>query len=322
MPTTLATFRTRVQGNTGNRIKAEDVALQDNALNTAQKLIARAWDFDELKVFKDSTLILNPEALGNWEPVDGSTYKVQVSGKVAVFGVTSDWARRIWFGSSSTATYQWWQTENYLYSFILGGGSAPSPNNEIYMINHTYHIINDFGLIRPKQIYSIKFRDLDDESSSRKLVYTSKNKFDVEHPHPEDDSRRHPEVYTRFGNLVQIYPVIDDHTFLDRSANVDPPCLSIQYSKWPAILTDVGDETEYLYIDDLIEQLATGLYWMAIEELENAMIWLKLAEVSAKAVMGDENMGPDRLWSGTGFSSLAKTVKGDYWANPFIRKSP
>lgn len=169
-----------------------------------------------------------------------------------------------------------------------------------------YHIEDDFALVRPKDLYSIRLMD---ESNSRKLDYVPFRAMDERIPYTEMTGEGRPKYYTVRGNYVELYPIPDDAY-----------SLYIQHSQWPADMDEGTDETEFKNIDHVIISLATA---MALASLEGgASDWMSQATKLLGISTNESDVRPDRTFIAQPFCPTRYPPLGQYWLNPFVKNQP
>lgn len=169
-----------------------------------------------------------------------------------------------------------------------------------------YNIETDFGLSRPKDIYSIRLMD---EERSRKLTYVPFRELDRVIPYTEMISEGRSNFYTVRGKNVELYPIPDDAYDL-----------YIQHSQWPLVLTDETDETSFVNIDYAIVALASD---MALASLEGGgSDWMQRATQLLGVGISEEDRRPDQFYCAQPFRPLGDARMGEYWNNPWVKKQP
>lgn len=117
---------------------------------------------------------------------------------------------------------------------------------------------NNLGLVRPKDIQSIR---LIDSENSRIIVRKHKRWFDKRFPRPENYSEARPELYIRDGNNLEFFRIPDDAY-----------TLYIRYPQWPTDLT-TGSTSTFENKDQLLITAGVFETYMALEEYVDAKIW-------------------------------------------------
>lgn len=171
----------------------------------------------------------------------------------------------------------------------------------------TYHLVDDLGLTNPKDIYYIKYMD---EGSSRKLTYKTPRWVAENWPYEEIFGEQKPQYYTRRGKYIDIIPVPDE-----------AKDLYIYYSQWPTTLSADTDQTSYEDIDDIIIDLAAEIAADILRSSHGQQY-----EVLAKQMLGisirEERHNPDADPVASPFNPQGDTVVGEYWKQPFVRRTP
>ena len=167
----------------------------------------------------------------------------------------------------------------------------------------SYHIINDFLLTRPKDLYTIRVMD---DADSVKLVYVPTSELDSAIPYTEQSGSGRPYYYTLRGFNLEMYRIPD---------YVYP--VYIQYSQWPAVLVDDTDETEMIHIDDVIVALAADAT-ISMLDGSGSVDWFQRASAMLHGAVKEEVERPDKVFIARPFSTK-RSVPGKYWADPFYK---
>lgn len=170
----------------------------------------------------------------------------------------------------------------------------------------TYHIINDLGLTRPKDIITIRYMA---NSESRKLTWVPTAKYDSIIPYPELFSTAKPKWYITRGMNIDFHPIPAN------AAN-----LYITHSQWPNILSNETDTTPYLNIDDVIITLASEIT-VAIMNKGAVTDWTRRARELLGIVISEFRDNPDRLHIAQPFSTRQTWSSDNYWLNPWHKGS-
>lgn len=169
-----------------------------------------------------------------------------------------------------------------------------------------YHIESDFGLTRPKDIYSIRLMDGDE---SRKLDYVPFRELDKRVPYTEQTGEGKSTVYTVRGKYVELYRIPDDAY-----------ALYIQHSQWPTVLSDDDDESDYENKDFAIVSLSTD---MALASLEGGGgNWMERAMYLLGLSKNEETTRPDVSFVARPFCAKSYVAEGEYWNNPWVKRQP
>ena len=171
----------------------------------------------------------------------------------------------------------------------------------------SYHIETDLLLVRPKDIYSIRYMDAE---NSRKLDYVHPREIDDQIPYTEIFGTGRPSWYTVRGLYIELF----------RIPNAVKP-LYISHSQWPSILTQDSDETPYCDLDDVIVALATDIARATVEE-GGVTNWSQRARLLLGEATAEETVRPDQTFIAQPFNAKAPPPLGQYWLNPFIKKQP
>jgi len=170
-----------------------------------------------------------------------------------------------------------------------------------------YHLVTDLKLVRPKDIYSIRYMA---EAESRKLTYVPPRKLDEEIPYTEIFSTGKPKWYTRRGKYIELFRIPDA---------VAP--LYVLHSQWPAVLSADDDETPYENLDDVITTLGADIARSIIEEGVVSNWYQRAKELLGISLMEDVTR-PDTTYVAQPFRARPVKLLGDYWLNPWVKKQP
>lgn len=168
----------------------------------------------------------------------------------------------------------------------------------------SYHIVDDFALTRPKDIYSIRYMD---EGNSRKLQYISFRRLDDSVPYTEIVGTGKPNFYTRRGMNIELYKIPDE-----------AKSLYIQYSQWPVTLTLDADESPFLNIDDVIVGLSSDMTLALLDGVGGMSGWTSRANQLLGLTIKEEATRPDRTLVAQPFTIIQKPT-GEYWKDPFYK---
>ena len=169
----------------------------------------------------------------------------------------------------------------------------------------TYHLVDDWGLTRPKDLFTLRYMD---DSSSRKLVYLTARELDNKIPYVEGIGEQRPKYYTRRGLSVELIPVPEE-----------AKSIYVYYSQWPLPLSDDTDQTSYEMLDDVIIALATD---MALAALEGTYTdWTTRAREYLSSSVGETRSRPDHEWVAAPFST-ERVFTGEPWKDPFVKEYP
>lgn len=169
-----------------------------------------------------------------------------------------------------------------------------------------YHLVDDWALTRPKDVYSIVYYTGD--TGSVKLVWKDAQEFDEMYPYPSGGGGSDPEIYTQKGEKVFLQPIPDSVVVC-----------RVYYSQWPLVLVDDDDESSYNDIDDVI--IALG-YDIAQASLTNIGItdWSKRAATLLSGGIREHSTRPDQRYIANPFRSGRRSV-GEYWTNPMVKEN-
>jgi len=170
-----------------------------------------------------------------------------------------------------------------------------------------YHIVDDLKLVRPKDIYSIRYMA---EAESRKLIYVPPRRLDEEVPYTEIFSTGKPKWYTRRGRYIELFRIPDAEA-----------SLYILHSQWPAVLSADDDETPYEDLDDVITTLGADIARSIIEEGVVGNWYQRAKELLGIALM-EEVTRPDTTYVAQPFQASEVKLLGNYWLNPWVKRQP
>ena len=91
----------------------------------------------------------------------------------------------------------------------------------------------------------------------------------------------------------------------------------IRWSKWPTALSASDDVSDYEHLDDIIISLATSWGFRSVGDKERMYLWGNFAWDQLKQAIFADDQSVDREI--TPISEI-KTLTGDYWKDPFIRR--
>ena len=167
----------------------------------------------------------------------------------------------------------------------------------------SYHLIDDWNLTRPKDIFTLRYMD---EGSSRKLTRLTTRELDEKIPYVEGMGERRPKWYLRRGNKIELIPIPEE-----------AKSMYIYYSQWPLPLSADSDETSYEDLDDIIIALSAEIT-SAI--LENAYTdWNIRAKAYLNSAITDHMSRPDMNWVARPFST-SQGLTGEPWKDPFVKQ--
>ena len=161
---------------------------------------------------------------------------------------------------------------------------------------------NTLGLVRPKDIQSIK---LVDSENSRKLDRWSYRKFDRYYPRPENFVSARPRLYVRHGNWVELFR-IPNAVYT----------LHIRYPQWPLDLTSANQTSDYENKDELLVTVGILETYLALEEYEDVTVWwakFKGMLTDAVHVEGDVDWEPEA----EPFGARPGYGSGEPWIDPY-----
>ena len=161
---------------------------------------------------------------------------------------------------------------------------------------------NNFGLIRPKDIHSIR---LIDGENSRTLTRWSQRKFDKWYPRPANYATSRPRIYVRWGSDLELFRIPNDAY-----------TLYIRYSQWPTDFSTGAQTSDYTNKDQLLTTMGVFETYLALEEYTDAEIWFAKARgmiMDAVRAEGDVDWEPEAEphMARPGYES------GEPWKDPY-----
>lgn len=172
----------------------------------------------------------------------------------------------------------------------------------------TYHLTDDWGLTRPKDLYYLKYMD---EGSSRKLTYVPPRTVAESLPYEEILGEEKPKWYARRGNNIDLIPIPSE-----------AKSIYIYYSQWPTILDSDTDETDYVDIDDVIIALGTEMADAILQGVTGTN-WSGRAGALLKGSVMEDAYRPDQDYYAQPFRASRESAPlGEYWKMPFVKKAP
>jgi len=170
-----------------------------------------------------------------------------------------------------------------------------------------YHIETNLALVRPKDIYSIRYMD---DANSRKLTYVPPQELDSRIPYTEQLAIGRPTWYTRRGMYLEFIRIPD----------AAKP-LYIQHSQWPATLSGDTDETPYVNKDHVIVALSVDIAYTILDG--GSGNWIQRALQLLGVAASEDRARPDVRPVARSFdASASRGPTGEYWKNPFIKENP
>jgi len=185
---------------------------------------------------------------------------------------------------------------------VLDSANAATVANQ-----HRYHLIDDLGLTRPKDVYSIRYMA---NEESRKLSYIPPREMDQVLAYPDQLGTGKPSRYTQKGMYLELVRIPD--------ANAN---LYVYHSQWPSTLSNDSDETDYLNIDDVIVQLTTEMT-QAYVSGGSITDWTKRAATLLGQALGEHRYHPDHDYVARPFTPGRPRYVSEYWNDPWVKRSP
>lgn len=123
---------------------------------------------------------------------------------------------------------------------------------------------NNLGLTQVKDIRSIVLIDGTNTERSRKLTFWNYRRFDEHIPRPENYPTDIPSIYTREGDNLELFRI-------PNAAYT----MNIRYCKWPTNFTTGSQVSDYTDKDELIVTAGVLETYLALEEYNDAAIWMQ-----------------------------------------------
>jgi hypothetical protein len=172
----------------------------------------------------------------------------------------------------------------------------------------SYHLVDDWSLTRPKDVYSLVYYTGD--SSSRKLTWRDAQEFDEMYPYPGVMGEQDPWIYTQKGEKVYLSPIPEEEKIV-----------RVYYSQWPLVLSADSDQTSYKDIDDVLIALAYDIAKSALTGV-GVTDWTKRAAALLAGGIREHSVKPDQRYVAHPFRASRGRVMGEYWLNPMIKENP
>lgn len=170
----------------------------------------------------------------------------------------------------------------------------------------SYHITTDLGLVRPKDLYTIRLMDT---TNSRKLTYVPFQMLDRDVPYTEQVATGKSKWYTRRGMYIELFPIPDDAYDL-----------YIMHSQWPTPLAADADETDFVNIDHVIVALGTDIANDILEGTNSD--WMTKAQGYLGISIKEENYKPDTVLVAQPFNCGGGVrYSGEPWNDPFTKQT-
>jgi hypothetical protein len=143
-----------------------------------------------------------------------------------------------------------------------------------------------------------------DGNDSRKLDFWHYRKFDKRYPYPENYTTGHPNIYTRWGNTIVLFPI--------PSAAYS---LYIRYGQVPNDLVADAQTSDFQDKDQLLLTAGVLETYLALQEYTDVNIWYQLflgQLTDAVRAEGDDDWEPQAEPSGN-----APYISGTPWLDPY-----
>jgi len=181
----------------------------------------------------------------------------------------------------------------------------------------TGNSFNDKFVLLAPLIKHIHTAVLIDGTNSRKLVEKPWRQFDKTWPMPEALGRSRPQVYSRWGPSIIVYPVPDAvYPVFCRISTYPRP---FNLTAGPLAVSD------YEWKDDIILKLACAYLWKAFGRPDKADDLFNEVGLNHKPISGllGDAIRQDQERPDLEINIDVDTANlGEYWANPFIKVSP
>ena len=125
-----------------------------------------------------------------------------------------------------------------------------------------------------------------------------------------------PYIHTSTGR-PQGFCMYGDIIYFDRYSDADYTA-TIRFQYKPQWITTSLDEINFQDSDAALIALSTCLTWLALEETENAKIWLE----TSKGLLRSAELDWNKLFNFRTFTKASETAQAqpDYWKDPFRRR--
>ena len=163
---------------------------------------------------------------------------------------------------------------------------------------------NNLGMLRPKDIHSIRLID-GTNANSRRLKRWSYKKMDMKIPDPTTYTTGRPIVYVRYGMSLEFFRIPDTAY-----------SLSIRYPQWPTDFSTASQVSDYTDKDHILVTAGIMETYLALEEYTDAAVWYQRLMgllIDAKRTEDDNvDWDPD----GEPFRSDEQVQVGQPWSDP------
>lgn len=163
----------------------------------------------------------------------------------------------------------------------------------------------DIVLPNLRELYSIRIWD---DSRSVKLQQRSPRWWDKMIPEPDYHSRDIPQIYTIWGNTVQVFPLPEkNYTNL----------VKLRWTKWPTPLSSPTAPSEFNEKDELLIELAIAYAYRSLGNPDEAAKHNSAArQLFLESNLTDREK-PDLDMAGD--ASTGSMSPRNYWEDPFVR---
>jgi len=119
-----------------------------------------------------------------------------------------------------------------------------------------------------RQVRSVRYINGTD---SKLLLYQDVDDFDEQHPYPEGDDEGVPEMWTRRGSKIELYPI--------PGSDEDGNSLYLTGTKWPTAFSGDSDTSDLeRTLDAAIVYEAAAMCFELLQEVEDAAYWHRQAD--------------------------------------------
>jgi len=169
-------------------------------------------------------------------------------------------------------------------------------------------LASDWSITNVKTIHDMR---LIDGANSRILVPKFYETVDANLPRPEQWSTGRPKHYVRWGNYIELIEHIPNDAYT----------IYIRYTVWPTEPSGDSSDLFYSNLDDVISCGTAAIAFNNIQQFDNALDKGIEAEGNFQLAVYADGYDPDMTFKGEGFDTK-DAVTGQYWAKPFIMRSP
>ena len=158
----------------------------------------------------------------------------------------------------------------------------------------------------------ISFVVSDGSSRSRKLEQCTPRQLDRFIGDATNDlhSRFIPRKYVMWDDNMELWPLPDQAYSSIIRATI-----------WPTALALGGDKSIFVFKDEILIHLTTSYMYHSLGEYDRAKMFFGFATANIATALLQDKKSPDRDIKPP-WESLSRGATGEYWLNPFVRRSP